>query len=59
MAFFVIYIACADNGSFSFFTNTVEMAAKNLSRDDVLDVMDDQSDGDAGGISSAEEEDLV
>ena len=34
------------------------MAAKNLPRDEVLDVLDDWSASDAGGISSAEEEDL-
>ncbi len=42
--------------TFSFLTNTVEIAAKNLSRDEVLD---DWSDSDAGGISSAEEECLI
>jgi hypothetical protein len=34
------------------------MAAKNLSRDDVLDILDDWSNSDAGGILSAEEENL-
>ncbi len=35
-----------------------DMATTSYSRDDILDILDDWSDSDAGGMSSGEEDDL-